>query len=84
MVYSMEVVHYFLFKKNKYQRNYLNIFILPSLANPKSVSLSTALSAILVKSKFSGLRSPVEIFFLVSFSFLFIETKDTYDEPKIK
>jgi hypothetical protein len=32
---------------------------LPSLANPKSVSLSIASFALVVKSKFSGFRSPI-------------------------
>ena len=35
------------------------LIFLPSFANPKSQTLSKASSSMLVKSKFSGLRSPV-------------------------
>jgi hypothetical protein len=37
------------------------ILNLPSLANPKSVSFNFASSAVFSKSKFSGLRSPINI-----------------------
>ena len=53
---------------------------LPSLAKPKSVSLSTASSALLVKSKFSGLRSPIRLF--IQFFLFFQFTKFTHDVPR--
>ncbi len=52
----------YIIKKNLNKIN-LNSFLstIPSFANPKSVNLSIASSSLFVKSKFSGLRSPIEI-----------------------
>lgn len=74
----MDVVRCFL-KKKSYRITYTIISLhLPSLANPKSVSFNIAEADVLVKSRFSGLRSPRSMVKKSSF----LNNKITHDEPK--
>lgn len=56
---------------------YLHFFSVPSLANPKSVSLRTASFPVVVKSKFSGFKSPI-----ISKEYFQLSIEITHDEPK--
>lgn len=58
----MVFLHYFLKRKNNNRFYSPHAFsFLPSLANPKSVNLRIASLSLLVKSKFSGFKSPIII-----------------------
>lgn len=66
-------------KRHHSLKYFFSLFCLPSFAKPKSVNFNTASSSFVVKSKFSGFRSPKteEIRRKRKFSF-----SSTHDAPK--